>query len=58
MKGLKGFWHKQARHLTAYDSGFGKGGFCGGVEVVIPSSLYTKYICVSVLLVLLMNDKN
>lgn len=42
MNGLKDFWHKQAMHLTAYDSGFGKGDFCGGVEVVIPDSFYTK----------------
>ena len=58
MNGPKDFWHKQAMHLTAYDSDFGKGGFFGGVEVVIPNSLFTKYICVSVLLVLLKNDEN
>ena len=58
MNRLKDFWHKQAMHLTASDSGFGKGGCFGGVEVVIPISLDTKYICVFVLLVLLNNDQN
>ena len=58
MNGLKDFWHKQAMHLTAYDSGFGNRGCFGGVEVVIPTSLDTTYICVSVLLVLLNNDHN
>ena len=42
MNGLKDFWHKQAMHLTAYDSGFGNGGCFGGVEVVIPISLDTN----------------
>ena len=57
MNGLEDFWHKQAMHLTAHDSGFGKGGCIGGVEIAIPISLHTKYICVIVLLVLLNNDK-
>ena len=58
MNGLKNFWHKQAMHLKAYDSAFGNGGCFGGVEVVIPISLVTKYICVSVLLAWLNNGQN